>query len=661
MNLSPITTIVFNQPSVLPFLGLILIPIIVHLFNLRRTKKVVFSNTALLKKVKEETSSKRKPKELLILLSRILGVLFIVLGFAQPTIKNDSTAVDSPDDVIIYVDNAPAMKNVNEGESRISEAIRYAQNVLDAYPDGTKFHFVENSYQNSILTDYTKQTLGELLAETDVVGVGRELSEILNRIEASGLSGDVYLISDFQGYPQSLQFDSLQDYYLSQVENDLSNNLFVDTVYLENSFLSGSFSNQLNINVRSNNNDAVSASVRVYFGESLSGTLSIDVEGAGNGLFEIPENQKALDQIRLELEDESVLFDNLFYLSINSLQLTNVVEVFDNSSTSFISELFTDNEYFNFGRTATKNLDNQLIEGGDIIIVNGVQEFSNQLINRLREALNTGANVTIIPSNDFSTSTLLDLGIRLSSDDDQEVGLESPDFSNPFFQGVFEEENVNMQMPYASTSYRLLNPEYDLLRFLNGRSFFSKVAVDGNLFVFTSPFEGAKTSFTNHALFVPVFYRLALGSQRNFANLYYYTDSETVSFPLRVSQGSAVYEIVGDELTLTPDQRSNKGQLIMTFPKDEVLPGSYEVQTAGQSLGFISLNQSQDESFFNSNIEEYLSNLAQADNIQIIGAANANEFGTLLQARLVGTSLWKWALALGLLFLFVEIILIRYL
>lgn len=621
----------------------------------------MFSNTSLLKKVKEETSSKRKPKEILILISRMIAVLLTVLAFAQPTIRNGDQLGDTAENVIVYLDNAPALQNTVEGESSFNMAVKYAQSILNAYPEGTKFHFLENSYQNSILTNYTKESLSERLAETEVVSVGRELGEIIDRIEASNLRGDVYLISDFNKLSEELILDSLNHYYLSPVLNNLQDDLFIDTVYLENAFLSGDFSNRLNIKASANNNDVNNTNVRVYFGDNLSGTINVDIEGTGEALFEIPEGQSNLDQVRLEIEDPSVEFDNSFYLSINSLQLTNVVEVFDQSSSDYISQLFDENEYFNFQRTSSSALENQLLSSADIIVVNGVSQYSNQLKNELKSALAAGVNVTIIPSMNFSSAQLLDIGIRMVSDDQQEIQLQSPDFSNPFFEGVFEEQNVNMQMPFATTDYRLLNAEYDLLTYLNGRSFFSKVATNSNLFVFTTPFQSQKTSFINHALFVPVFYRLALGSKRNFANLYYYTDGEVVTFPLSQTNSNTVYNLSGNEVNIIPDQRVANSQLIMSFPKDEIVAGNFQVKSGDEPIGFISFNQSKKESRFSESKNEILQNLAEMNYVTLLASESANSFGNTLEANLIGQALWKWALALGLFFLFVEIILIRYL
>ena len=66
----------FLYPSFLFGLFALAIPVIIHLFNFRRTKKIYFSNTLFLKKVKEASSSKLKTQAL----SRIgLSPAFCVL------------------------------------------------------------------------------------------------------------------------------------------------------------------------------------------------------------------------------------------------------------------------------------------------------------------------------------------------------------------------------------------------------------------------------------------------------------------------------------------------------------------------------------------------------------------------------------------------------
>lgn len=652
----------FQNPKLLWLLTLVIIPIIVHLFNLRRTKKIIFSNTAFLRKVKEESSAKRKPKELLILITRLLGVILLVLAFAQPTIKVSDNLESQVDSVLIYLDNSPSSLEQVDGETLFDRAVKIAESIISAYPDGTSFSFIENSYSNSLKSKYTKSSLKDQLTELTVVNVGRTNNEIEDRIDLSQRNGDLYWISDFQNINSNWETDSLLNYRLIPLVQEASNNIYFDSVYLENSFLSGSFSNELVISLNSTEVENIGTSARVYLNDRLTGTFNIDIQnGKGLGRFEFPKEDSILSDIRLSIDDAILEYDNDFYLSINSLKLTNVLEVFDEGSPPYISQLFAENEYFNFNKINANRIDQQLFSSADFILINGLGDYSNQLINEIKLAKESGATIVIIPNETFNNSQLIDLGIRMISDVAEEVNLQAPNFSDPFFEGVFEDEEANMQMPFAKTNYRLLNVEYILLELLNGRPFLAKVATEGNVFTFSSPFTEESTSFVNHALFVPVFYRMALGSKRNFAKLYYSTDSESVSYPFQGKASGQIFDLTNESISLTPDQRQNSSELIMYIPKDEIVPGNYRVASGQTQLGNIAFNLPKSESESNPKRDEILIDLAKNQNVELFEVSNAEELSTELRSDLTEITLWKTALLLGLLFLFVEIILIRYL
>ncbi|MCX6185937.1 MAG: BatA domain-containing protein, partial [Bacteroidetes bacterium] len=74
----------FVYPGFLFALFAISIPIIIHLFNFRRYKKIVFSDIRFLKQVIEKNQKQQNIKNWLVLLCRILAISFLVIAFAQP-------------------------------------------------------------------------------------------------------------------------------------------------------------------------------------------------------------------------------------------------------------------------------------------------------------------------------------------------------------------------------------------------------------------------------------------------------------------------------------------------------------------------------------------------------------------------------------------------
>ena len=655
----------FNSPDLLPLLGLVIIPIIVHLFNLRRIKKVRFSNTSLLKKVKEESSAKRKPKELIILLSRILAIACLVLSFAQPVISDNDEGESLGDAVMIYLDNSPSMSYSDGSESLFDFGSGSAQTIVNSYPEGTPFYFIENTYSNSVYTQFTNQSLSDYLTEIQIANVGRDLNEVANRVGANDFEGDVYLISDFsnQMLLDGLLNDSTNQYFLVPALSSGAANVYVDTVYLENTFLSGEFANSLKIELKRVNSGAEETNVKIYFDGQLAGTelVSFGDTGMGLGTYEIPRQQSGLERIEIELEDQGLTFDNNYFLSLNSLSATSVVEIYDQSSSNYVNSLFRENEFFQFERTSATALNNAMIEGADILVINGIGQFSNQLYNVVNEFVADGGTLLVIPTEDNSPSDFSPLGINVDVDTREKVVIQSPDLENPFFEGVFADGNSDVEMPEATTSFRLINDEYSLLSFRNGRPFLGKVVNEGNVFFFASPLAENATGFSNHALFVPVMYKLALGSKSSLATLYHFTDDELIEFPLPNDVSSGVFYLKNEQAEFTPDQRITKGQLVMEIPKDVVSAGTFGVYTEENYLGSISFNLPKSESQMDGEVMPRLTELAQAPHISIIEANTTSTFRSTMEARLIGFALWRWALALALLFLFVEIILIRYL
>ena len=98
----------FLYPSFLWALLALAIPVIIHLFNFRKTTQVLFSNNRFLKEVKEATTAKRRLKHYLILLSRLLFLFFLIITFCQPIIPA-AEQLGNGRNIILYLDNSQSM------------------------------------------------------------------------------------------------------------------------------------------------------------------------------------------------------------------------------------------------------------------------------------------------------------------------------------------------------------------------------------------------------------------------------------------------------------------------------------------------------------------------------------------------------------------------
>ena len=74
----------FKHPEILYALLLLIIPILIHLFQLQRFVKVPFTNVKFLKNIAQQTRKSARIKKLLILTTRMLAFTCLIFAFAQP-------------------------------------------------------------------------------------------------------------------------------------------------------------------------------------------------------------------------------------------------------------------------------------------------------------------------------------------------------------------------------------------------------------------------------------------------------------------------------------------------------------------------------------------------------------------------------------------------
>ncbi|MEL6975892.1 MAG: BatA domain-containing protein, partial [Bacteroidota bacterium] len=102
-----------KHPEILWGLFLLVIPIIVHLFQLRRFKKTPFTNVAMLQKIMIDSQRANQLKKWLLLFTRLLLLAALIIAFAQPfTAKNQS---EKEKETVIYLDNSFSMQARENG------------------------------------------------------------------------------------------------------------------------------------------------------------------------------------------------------------------------------------------------------------------------------------------------------------------------------------------------------------------------------------------------------------------------------------------------------------------------------------------------------------------------------------------------------------------
>lgn len=655
----------FLYPQLLFGLFALAIPVIIHLFNFRRTKKLYFSNTSFLKEVKESSSSKLKVKHYLILLARLLFVLFLVLAFAQPYVNSENTATAS-DKMIIYLDNSLSMSTEAEsGVISFEEAVSYANGLLEAYPKSTNVQFLTNDFSAFSNSFRSVEEVKEQLTKVNQTGIVRSASEIYQRLSNTQISDtiDVFWISDFQQSTtgEAIQLDSLYRVNILPVRPVTERNISIDSVYLYNPFLIGD--NKLKLNVIINNRGDVPAdemNIKAFVNEALAATAVVSIPANDKFLisFDITHSGKAANKGRVSIEDYPVTFDNDFYFVLNKQERIKILEIRGASGEDYFQKVYANNEIFNFTSYDAGNLDYSKLSEVDLVVLNGIDRIETSLglaLNKLREK-NTTILLSPGISPEITSYQLLSSKINKSLSTDTML-LASPDTDNPFYENIFEEENVRFSMPSARMVLNTGLNRTALLKFQNGQEFLNE---DNDLFVLTAPIKAGWSTFQNHALFVPVMYRIAANSISESQRIYYYTSENSIRTTIESFSANSIYKLHNGEQELIPVQQVVDGQLRLEVPKYLLQSGFYDLKLEEQNIRMFAFNHP--------TVESELATLSNENMLQLMRGntrlMDVNDYASLekeLKNRFEGIPLWKYALILALMFLLAEVLLIRFL
>ncbi|MCG8309688.1 MAG: BatA domain-containing protein [Cytophagales bacterium] len=652
------------------------IPIIIHLFNFRKSKKIYFSSTRFLRNIKKSTNQKLKVKHYLILFSRLLFLAFLVLAFAQPylpgTDKNPRT-----ESVYIYLDNSFSMSNKVEGNlSGLDLGVDFVSKILELYPTNTTYRFVTNEFAPSSNTLKSKVEIEELLTELKFSNISRTLPEAYARLQSPTLqqtrkAKDVFIISDFQkstaGSLEQLQIDSLDQIFISPILFEATKNVFIDSIYLANPFLVTNGKNQLSVEVKNSGfEDAVDLPIRLFINEiqTASSTLNIPAGGSGKFGFDISYNLKDVNKCRINFEDYPVTFDNDFYFVLKLENKISIMEIKKGEVVSPIEQVYGNANLFSFTSQSASNIDYSLIQQFDLVIINGLQSVDNSLALELNNYIEQNGSLLIIPDEnpDINSYGALLPAISLIRNDTSRVKLSVPDLADPFYENVFEAVNERIEMPEALPVLSWRGQQMDLLKLRNNLSFLSGFRRNGTIFIMAAPLVEEYSNFDRHALFVPVMYRLAAMSKRSFEKPYYNINDALINLKLDGLQKRDIFSLVNDRIELIPDQRIRANELILELPKHTLNPGFYNLNLNEEARAALAFNLDKAESYLQQiPPSEYGAFFSGFDNATLFEVNDADNFSNEVKKNKFGVPLWKYAIILALLFLLAEVLLIRFL
>ncbi|HEX8546685.1 MAG TPA: BatA domain-containing protein [Cytophagaceae bacterium] len=670
----------FIYPQFLYALAAISIPVIIHLFNFQKPKKVFFSNIEFLKAVKQSTSNKLKLKHLLILLARILFIAFLVLAFAQPFLRSDNAGdIGTKQIVAFYLDNSYSMQNEKEGAVSLESGIKAITQVSELYPKSSRFILITNDFEAK--DDYLRDVdqLKERLTELKFSNIYRDFLSVSKRIERieEGQSKNIFFISDFQksttGDLNKLSLDSANRYYLVPIKGENHSNLYVDSIGLKTPLIRPDENNTLEVTLVNTSAEKIEDRIVKLYIDNIqvsSANITIPASGKQRTVFNFSVSGGEDKKCKISFDDSPVSFDNDYFFTLNVSPKINILHITDATKT-YIDKVYENENVFRITKTLSGSIDYTAISGANEVVLENVTEINASLTDALVAFVKKGGSLFIVPSSKPDLTSYSDMfrkiGMPIGSvvvSDTANANLFTivpPDINNPFFQNIFEKLDKNLNLPYASPVFSGANGRTRLLSLKNGGVLLSSNTLgSGKVYLLNTAFDGKMTNLPYHALFVPVMYKVAFRSKNESERLAYNFDEGTIPVKMNNVSANTIFELKTDQIKLIPNQRLAEDNLYLEIPNMDLKPGYYSLVKKDSVVRTLAFNYSKKESIMDFYQQEELNELkGMYPNVQVYSSTDTSDFVKDFKKDNIGISLWKYCIVLSLIFLMTEVLLIR--
>ncbi|TXE11941.1 hypothetical protein FUA26_07710 [Seonamhaeicola algicola] len=637
----------FKHPELLYALFLLLIPIIVHLFQLRKFKKEAFTNVAFLKEIKQNARKSSQIKKWLILCTRLLLLAAIVIAFAQPfTTKNNT--FNTTKETVIYIDNSFSMQaKGNQGEL----LKRALQDVVSNLPENENISILTN---NNIFKNTTLKAIKNDVLQIDYTANKLALPSVLLKSKTlfsnqKNTQKNLVLISDFQQNTANFtpETDTLTNIHLVQLKPVNTNNIAIDSAFIASQNLANT---QLTVVIKNSGKPVKNLPVSVFNNTQLIAKTSVDVNQEATTTFSLPNTETINGNITIS--DANLRFDNSLFFNINNNHKINVLAINDEDD-DYLKRIFQKDE-FNLTSVAANALSYNIIDAQNLIILNELKNIPNALISALNHFTTQGGYVLVIPSKTSNLQTynafLSNRNITFNTLNTSQKSVTTINYAHPIYNnGVFEKKVTNFQYPKVQSFFETTsNNAASILSFEDGKPLLLQ---NKNTFIFTAALNTENSNFKSWNVIVPTFYNIAKQSFK--APKLYYSIGKNNSFEIETQlQQDDILTLENKTINLIPRQKYFNNKVEINTQETPNIAGIYAVKNKNTTVGNVSYNYDNTESNLRYQNLENIKNVTVSNSI-------TNVFNTLKSNAKVN-ALWKWFVIFALVLLIIEMLILKY-
>ncbi len=673
----------FIYPGFLFGLLAIGIPVLIHLFNFRRFKKVLFTNVKFLKEVKHQSQKQRNLKHLLVLAARILAIAALVFAFAQPYIPLDNKKAETGQKAIsIYIDNSFSMNAISEKGPLLESAKGKAREIVSAYAASDKFQLLTNIFNGANDRFCSKEEFLQKLDDIDIEPAYKNLSEIIqkqnNFLANSGYSAKKsFIISDFQkafAGKKSLRPQEGIDVNLIPLKSTSTHNLSIDSIWFVSPVFQPGKIMQLMVRIKNHGNEGLEGGTLNLKINALPKSIAgFDINAGETKVINLAfsVNSPGWQKAELSIIDYPIVFDDIFHFTFQINQAIKILALHQSVPNKFIQKLFDTEPYFNLENTNINQVDYSKLSDFDLILLTGATEISSGLSHELNQYILNGGQISIFPdekdghSNIDKFMTELGCGAfgTLLTNANEVSNL---DYQNELFKSILDNERKNIDLPKVKKYYLFntnhVNPSLPLIKMRNGDVFLKSYEKGkGRIYQCAVNLNEDWSNFQQNQIFVPIVFQMAF-LKKSRIPLEHTIGRNNFLTPIAAIKNSKKPNILKNgSFEIMAEKIIYQNELFLTENNQVKNAGLYELLDADTKhpLQTFAFNYDRNESDIEQLEPSEIKNLFSSKAIKVYEKSDI-PLNTLIKQDENGKPLWRFFIWLALLFISIEILLLRF-
>ena len=624
----------FLNPLVLIALATAAIPLIIHLINMRKPRRIDFSSLAFLEELRQQTIRRLRIKQWLLLVLRTLAVASLVLAFARPAVKSPAIARLTPENasVVVVLDNSMSMELRDQRGSYFSQASEFVMNlagemgttgeiaIVPLVDDGLAHPLSRPAVAGARLAEITP-THGR----AGLVGALRSAQSALS--QAQNATRRIFVVSDFQrtNFSDSagVDLDLGAPVVLVPIGERSVDNVSITRVRIVSSIVEVNQAVTLAVEVQNFGAQSIrnwGLSVYLEGERAAQSTVTLDPgQTAEVSLSVLPRSRGWLSG-RAVLEEDAFEYDNERFFTLHVPEERRVLLVRGaGRNTEYLNlalstRLRDGGALFNVEEIWEEAVSGTFSADFDAVVLLGLRTITSGLATALTSFVEEGGGVFLFAGEEAADGPYNEFLDQIGAGSFEGLSAAPPgatlgtlsrlDREHPLFRGVFEsdESDRTVERPSVKKIVRYVaggGDEQTLLNTSAGRPMLQEVRHAAGR-VLIAPFlpEPEWTDLPVRGLFVPLMVR----------SMYYLTSADDQSGDGMPSGAGGAYRIAskhaGSRLKIVsqtgrewiPEQRMAAQGAFFTLPFTLRTPGTYDVIGGESLLKRFALNVDQLES-----------------------------------------------------------------